>query len=147
MEAIDEQLKDAEKCYTWNREDCWDYIVQVKSVVYDLERRVQKSKDNIATMQQVMNAWAKQPLFFRKENKKEALINLEDKRERVNKKFKLIQEDGYKLRSLAEVLDIRYLVLSFFIKCFKIMVHFRNQRFYLTGRGTVVSVSRTTMLL
>lgn len=102
MEAIDEQLKDAEKFYTWNRDDCWDYIVQVKSVVYDLERRVQKSKDNIATMQQIMTTWAEQALFSRKDNKKDALINLEDKSEQVNKKYKLFQEDGYKLRSLAE---------------------------------------------
>ncbi|XP_075070448.1 dynein axonemal heavy chain 11 [Mixophyes fleayi] len=102
MAAINEQLRDAEVHYTWNREDCWDYIVQVKSIVYDLERRVQKSKDNITAMQQIMNTWAEQALFSRKENKKDTLINLEDKVERINKKYKSIQEDGYKLRSLTE---------------------------------------------
>ncbi|KAM9308794.1 LOW QUALITY PROTEIN: dynein axonemal heavy chain 11 [Gastrophryne carolinensis] len=102
LAAIDEQLKDAEEHYTWNQEDCWDYIVQVKSVVCDLERRVQKSKDNIMTMQQIMNAWAEQTLFLRKDNKKDALINLEDKNERVGKKYRSLLEDGYKLRNLAE---------------------------------------------
>ncbi|KAG8573239.1 hypothetical protein GDO81_012334 [Engystomops pustulosus] len=100
--AIDKQLRDAEERYTWNSGDCWDYIVQVKSVVYDLERRLQKSKDNLTTMQQIMNSWAEQALFSRKDNKKESLINLEDKNERLSKKYKSIQEDGYKLRTLAE---------------------------------------------
>ncbi|XP_040289656.1 dynein heavy chain 11, axonemal [Bufo bufo] len=102
MAAINEQLSAAEERYTWNSGDCWDYIVQLKSVVYDLERRLQKSKDNITAMQQVMNSWAEQALFSRKENKKESLINLEDKNERLSKKYKSIQDDGYKLRSFAE---------------------------------------------
>lgn len=113
MAAIDEQLKEAEERYTWNSGDCWDYIVQAKSVVYDLERRLQKSKDNITTMQQIMNSWAEQALFSRKENKKESLINLEDKNERLSKKYKSIQEDGCKLRSLAEVLCCFFLFVVF----------------------------------
>ncbi|KAM4689042.1 dynein axonemal heavy chain 11 [Discoglossus pictus] len=102
MMNINEQLRDAEEVYTWKQEDCWDYIVKVKTIVHDLEKRVQKSKDNIQEIQQIMKTWAEQALFSRKDSKKEALINLEDKADRVKKKCKLIQEGGNRIQSLAE---------------------------------------------
>ncbi|XP_063306953.1 dynein axonemal heavy chain 11 [Pelobates fuscus] len=102
MMDIDEQLKHAEELYTWNHDNCWDYIVAVKSVVQDLEKRVQQSKDNVAAMVQIMNAWAEQAMFSRKDNKRETLINLDDKTDRVSKRYKLIEEDGYTIHRLVE---------------------------------------------
>ncbi|XP_031759446.1 dynein heavy chain 11, axonemal [Xenopus tropicalis] len=101
LKNIDEQLRESEERYTWKDDNCWDYIVKVKSVVQDLEKRVQTSKDNIITMQQIMKVWAEQWLFSRKDNRKETLINLDDKNEIVNKKYQTIQEDSVKIQSLA----------------------------------------------
>ncbi|MEE6466363.1 hypothetical protein FKM82_006924 [Ascaphus truei] len=102
MKVVNEQLRDAEGIYTWKEENCWDYIVKVKSIVHDLEKRVQQSKNNIVEIQQIMKTWAEQALYSRKDNRKETLINLEDKSDRVNKKCRLIQEDGNKIHSLVE---------------------------------------------
>uniref|UniRef100_A0A8C5QHE5 Dynein axonemal heavy chain 11 n=1 Tax=Leptobrachium leishanense TaxID=445787 RepID=A0A8C5QHE5_9ANUR len=100
--VINEQLKDAEELYTWNHDNCWDYIVSVKSIVHDLEKRVQQAKDNVASVLQIMKAWAEQALFLRKDNKRDALINLDDKTERINKKYELIREDGNTIQRLVK---------------------------------------------
>uniref|UniRef100_A0A8C0G3E5 Dynein axonemal heavy chain 11 n=1 Tax=Chelonoidis abingdonii TaxID=106734 RepID=A0A8C0G3E5_CHEAB len=100
--AIDGQLRETEEVFTWQKENCWKYIEQVKARVYDLEQRVQQSKENIKTIQQIMNAWADHTLFSRKDDRKDALLSLEDKEDRLAKKYKLLKEDGYKIHQLVE---------------------------------------------
>uniref|UniRef100_A0A8C4YFM3 Dynein axonemal heavy chain 11 n=1 Tax=Gopherus evgoodei TaxID=1825980 RepID=A0A8C4YFM3_9SAUR len=102
LKAIDGQLRETEEVFTWQKENCWKYIEQVKAAVYDLEQRVQQSKENIKTIQQIMNAWAEHTLFSRKDDRKDALLSLEDKEDRLAKKYKLLKEDGYKIHQLAE---------------------------------------------
>ncbi|KAG8139083.1 hypothetical protein E2320_001864 [Naja naja] len=100
--AADNLLKEAEKKLTWQKENCWEYIECIKAKVHDLEQRLQKSKDNIKTIQQIMNYWMEQPFFSRKDNRKEALLNLEDKEDKVAKKFMSFQEDGCRMHKLVE---------------------------------------------
>uniref|UniRef100_A0A7M4FBW4 Dynein axonemal heavy chain 11 n=1 Tax=Crocodylus porosus TaxID=8502 RepID=A0A7M4FBW4_CROPO len=102
LKTIDDQLKKAEVIFTWQKENCWDYTEQVKTTVHHLEHRVQQSKDNIKTIQQIMNAWTEHTLFSRKDNKKQALLNLEDKGDRIAKKYKLLQEDSFRIHKLVE---------------------------------------------
>uniref|UniRef100_A0A8C3IDJ0 Dynein axonemal heavy chain 11 n=1 Tax=Chrysemys picta bellii TaxID=8478 RepID=A0A8C3IDJ0_CHRPI len=102
LRAIDGQLREAEEVFTWQKENCWKYIEQVKATVYDLEQRVQQSKENVKTIQQIMNAWAEHTLLSRKDNRKDALLSLEDKEDRLAKKYKFLKEDGYKIHQLAE---------------------------------------------
>ncbi|XP_062979874.1 dynein axonemal heavy chain 11 [Elgaria multicarinata webbii] len=102
LRTADDQLKEAEEVFTWQEENCWEYIEFVKAKVHDLEQRLQKSKDNVKIIQQILKCWMEQPLFSRKDNKKEALLNLEDKDDRLAKKFMSFQEDGYRIHRLVE---------------------------------------------
>lgn len=105
LRTIDDQLKKAEVVFTWQKENCWDYTEQVKTIVRHLEQRVQQSKENIKTIQQIMNAWTEHTLFSRKDDKKAALLNLEDKGDRIAKKYKLLQEDSIRIHKLVEVIS------------------------------------------
>ncbi|KAG8443036.1 hypothetical protein GDO86_011741 [Hymenochirus boettgeri] len=100
IKKLDEQLRDAEERYTWKDEDCWGYIAEVKLVVQDLEMRVQKSKDNIKKMEQIMKSWTEHCLFSRKDNRKETLITFDDKCEKLSKKYQVLHEDGDTIYSL-----------------------------------------------
>nr|XP_056713421.1 dynein axonemal heavy chain 11 [Euleptes europaea] len=102
LKAVDDLLMEAEETFTWQEENCWEYTEHVKATVYDLEQRLQKSKDNIKAVQQIMKGWMEQPLFCRKDNKKEALLNLEDKEDRLSKKFMALQKDGCKIHTLTQ---------------------------------------------
>lgn len=103
LKTVNDHLMEAEETLTWQKESCWEYIEHVKVTVYGLEQRLQKSKDNIKAVEQMMKVWMEQPLFFRKDNRKEALLNLDDKEDRLAKKFMSFQEDGSKIHGLMEV--------------------------------------------
>ncbi|KAM6104169.1 LOW QUALITY PROTEIN: dynein axonemal heavy chain 11 [Theristicus caerulescens] len=98
LRTIDDQLKEAEEIRMWQAITCWDCIKQVKMSVCDLEQRVQQSKDNI---QGTLNAWMEHTPFFRK-GKKETLLYLDDKGERLAKIYKMLQEDSYQIHHLVE---------------------------------------------
>ncbi|KAM7123899.1 LOW QUALITY PROTEIN: dynein axonemal heavy chain 11 [Ciconia maguari] len=101
LRTIDDQLKEAEEICTWQATTCWDCIKQMKTSVCDLEQRVQQSKDNVRSIQGIMNAWMEHALFFRK-GKKEALLYLDDKGERLAKIYKVLQENSYQIHHLVE---------------------------------------------
>ena len=55
----------------------WEYIQSTRDLVCDLERRVRLAKANVDTMCTLMAGWSEAPLYSRKENKKDCLLNLE----------------------------------------------------------------------
>lgn len=71
--------------------------------VCDLGQSFQQSKDNVESIQGIMKAWMEHALFFRK-GKKEALLYLDDKGERLAKIYKVLQEDSYEIHHFVEVM-------------------------------------------
>ncbi|EGV97393.1 Dynein heavy chain 11, axonemal [Cricetulus griseus] len=101
LRAIDEQLKVAATLLTW-QDDFWVYMERVQVATAELEHRVAQTQSNMGTIQQTMQAWAEWPLLPRREPRREAAFTLEDKGDLFAKKYKLIQEDGYKIHNLVE---------------------------------------------
>ncbi|XP_068120652.1 dynein axonemal heavy chain 9 isoform X1 [Hyperolius riggenbachi] len=99
LEDIDVRLKSAEESLNWKANGVWDYIQQVRDSVHDLERRVQKARDNVEEMQAIMKTWVL-PIFERKDGKKETLLNLDDRNERLEKRYNIIRDSGNKIHQL-----------------------------------------------
>ena len=55
----------------------WEYIESTRDKVRDLEQRVRLAKANVEQMHNIMTGWSQSPLFRRKEDKKDTLLNLE----------------------------------------------------------------------
>lgn len=55
----------------------WEYIEKIRDQVHDLERRVQAAKDNVEAIGQLMTKWCDAPLYQRKGERKEGLLNIE----------------------------------------------------------------------
>ncbi|KAI5106110.1 dynein heavy chain 11, axonemal, partial [Silurus meridionalis] len=102
LEAIDKQLYRAETDLTWQDKACLNYICQVKDMVYKLERKLQKSRDNVEMIKELMKGWSKQPIFCRKDSKKDTLLMLEDRAARVARKYSSIRKDGETIHSLLQ---------------------------------------------
>ncbi|XP_066570660.1 dynein axonemal heavy chain 11 [Amia ocellicauda] len=102
MKVIDERLCVAEDELTWRDHGCWEYISTMKDTVHGLERRVQRAKDNVETMRSTMRGWSEQVLFSRKDNKRDALLYLEDRADRLAKRYSAIQRDGELIHTLVE---------------------------------------------
>uniref|UniRef100_A0A8C5D1B4 Dynein heavy chain 9, axonemal n=1 Tax=Gadus morhua TaxID=8049 RepID=A0A8C5D1B4_GADMO len=102
LKEVDVQLKRAEESLNWNSEGIWEYIQAVRDRVCDLESRLQRAKNNVEEVQKCTRSWAS-PIFGRREGKKEALISLEDRPERLEKFYGLVRSSGEKIHLLLKV--------------------------------------------
>lgn len=71
----------------WNSPDLVEYIQNLFDLVGNLEKRVQKTQDNVNTMKNVTAAWLKSPVFERKDGRKDTLLCLEEKADRIQKRL------------------------------------------------------------
>ncbi|BFZ02963.1 hypothetical protein BsWGS_06002 [Bradybaena similaris] len=99
---IDRQLQRAEKLLNWESDGVWEYIEQTRDHVHDLETRVQKSKDNVEEIKKIMTTWSKTPLFERKDEKYDCLLQVDDKSDRINKRYADIKLAGDSIHSLVK---------------------------------------------
>lgn len=118
LESIDLQLTRAESELTWQDLDCWSFINTTKDLVHNLACRVTRAKENCETIQSMMKGWSKQALFCRKDNKKGSLIQLEDREDRVNKKYGSMKKDGDLIYKLVQV----HCCCIFFV-CYKLLFY------------------------
>ena len=103
LEEIDVQLLKAEKDLNWNSDSLWEYVQETRDKVHHLETRVQKAKDNVEQIQKIMSTWSKTPLFERKEGKSEPMLNLEDRPDRLKKRYTDVGANGEKIHALLQV--------------------------------------------
>ena len=101
---IDDILKEGEGALTW-KQDVSDYIEKVKSLMKDLESRHQKAMDNFESIEQIGDTWSV-PLFDRRESKAENLLDLDNKSDKVNKRYALISANGEAIQQLINVKKI-----------------------------------------
>ncbi|XP_041830036.1 dynein heavy chain 9, axonemal-like isoform X1 [Melanotaenia boesemani] len=99
LRDIDAQLRKAEESLNWNSPGVWQYIQDMRDCVCDLESRLQRTKDNVEVIQSCMRTWAN-PMFDRKDGKKDALLSLEDRTERADRFYSLIRSSGEKIHFL-----------------------------------------------
>ena len=55
----------------------WEYVEDTRNMVCDLERRVRKAKANVEAISKIMVGWCGVPLYQRKDEKKDCLLNLD----------------------------------------------------------------------
>ncbi|XP_068610643.1 dynein axonemal heavy chain 9 [Brachionichthys hirsutus] len=99
LRDIDAQLREAEESVNWNHQDIWQYIQEVRDSVCDLESRLQRTKDNVEEIQKCMRSWAS-PVFDRKDGKKDTLLSMEDRTDRLERFYTMVQASGEKIHFL-----------------------------------------------
>uniref|UniRef100_A0A8C8YTJ5 Dynein axonemal heavy chain 17 n=1 Tax=Prolemur simus TaxID=1328070 RepID=A0A8C8YTJ5_PROSS len=100
LEAIDVKLRSAETTLFWNGEGVFQYIQEMREILYNLQNRMQKAKQNIDAILQVMKDWSANPMFERKDNKKEALLDLDGKMANLNKRYLAVKDAGLKIQAM-----------------------------------------------
>ncbi|CBY35492.1 unnamed protein product, partial [Oikopleura dioica] len=100
LDEIDQKLNQGETTLDWSG-DVLSYITEIYNAVSDLEIRIQKAKDNVIKIQEIMDVWAQSPIFERKHDSKEpGLLNLGDRTDRLKKRYDIITTDGQKIHTL-----------------------------------------------
>ncbi|XP_049878702.1 dynein beta chain, ciliary [Pectinophora gossypiella] len=100
IKAIDQRIEMAQHELNWNSQDLWNYLQELHTLVGNLYQRMSKIQENLKDMKSVMKVWATQPLFERKEGKKDTLLNLEDRQERTNKRYTDIVSTADRIKEL-----------------------------------------------
>lgn len=68
------------------------YLTAVRQPVEQLQARMQRTQLNLAQIRSTMSAWAKVPLFERKDGKKDAVLCLEERTDRIQRRYSEIRE-------------------------------------------------------
>ncbi|KAI8492613.1 Dynein heavy chain 9, axonemal, partial [Branchiostoma belcheri] len=102
LAEIDNQLSRAEVSLSWKDDGVWEYIQETRDMVHDLEMRVFKAKTNLENVQKIMEQWCTAPLYERKDGKEVSLLNLDDREERLAKRYAETKESGNKIHDLVK---------------------------------------------
>lgn len=70
-----------------------------------LYNRVLRAQQNVRTMVANIEVWSREPLYERKDGKREMILGLDDRTERVNKRYELIAATNEEVK---KVLDTNY---------------------------------------
>ncbi|XP_059853521.1 dynein axonemal heavy chain 17 [Delphinus delphis] len=100
LETIDVKLLAAETTLFWNGQGVFEYIQEMREMLYNLQNRIQKAKQNIEGISQAMKDWSANPMFERKDNKKEALLDLDGRVANLNKRYTAVKDAGLKIQSM-----------------------------------------------
>uniref|UniRef100_A0A8C9JNR1 Dynein axonemal heavy chain 17 n=1 Tax=Panthera tigris altaica TaxID=74533 RepID=A0A8C9JNR1_PANTA len=100
LEAIDVKLLTAETTLFWNGEGVLEYIQDLQEILHNLQNRMQKAKQNIDGISQAMKDWSANPMFERKDNKKEALLDLDGRMVNLNKRYMAVKDAGVKIQAM-----------------------------------------------
>uniref|UniRef100_A0A2K6TUR9 Dynein axonemal heavy chain 17 n=1 Tax=Saimiri boliviensis boliviensis TaxID=39432 RepID=A0A2K6TUR9_SAIBB len=100
LEAIDVKLSSAETTLFWNGEGVFQYIQEMREILHNLQNRMQKAKQNIEGISQAMKDWSANPLFERKDNKKEALLDLDGRIANLGKRYTAVKDAGVKIQAM-----------------------------------------------
>ncbi|XP_032831905.2 dynein axonemal heavy chain 9 isoform X1 [Petromyzon marinus] len=99
LQDMDDKLELAEGTLCWKSQGVWEYIQTTRDLVKDLESRTQRAKENVEVACGLMKAWVS-PIFERKDGKREALLNLDDRKERLEKRYQVLRDSGQKIHDL-----------------------------------------------
>nr|XP_020013652.1 dynein heavy chain 17, axonemal [Castor canadensis] len=100
LEEIDVKLLSAETTLFWNGEGVFQYIQEMREILHNLQNRIQKAKQNVEGITQAMRDWSANPLFERKDNKKDALLDLDGRMVNLNKRYTAVKEAGVKIQAM-----------------------------------------------
>lgn len=68
-----------------------EYLTKLREPVERLQVRMQKTQFNLNEIKRITSIWVKQPLFERKDGKKDSVLCLSERQSRVAKRYAEIE--------------------------------------------------------
>ncbi|XP_063285477.1 dynein axonemal heavy chain 11-like [Pelobates fuscus] len=99
LTVIDEKLQPSLGLLTWQADDLEIYIEETRELLYDVDSRVLKAKQNVKEMDSLMNGLTENSFMVKRSGKRSSLMGLGDK-ERIAKQCIYAEEVGQKIQEL-----------------------------------------------
>ncbi|KAF6202116.1 hypothetical protein GE061_004514 [Apolygus lucorum] len=98
IEEIDKLIGEAEHNLTWLSTELTEYIAKLHELVRGVQEPLSSTQANVTIMKTLMDKWLKMPLYMRID--KEGLLAIEDKEERIQKRYSEMSEVGVEIHNL-----------------------------------------------
>ncbi|XP_043280370.1 dynein beta chain, ciliary isoform X2 [Venturia canescens] len=97
---IDSLVTRGENELSWRSEGLPDYISELGTLVEGLWKRVKSTQSNVEKIRSILEPWTKTPLIERRDRRKDALLSLDERTERVAKRYAEIQRAAEQIHDL-----------------------------------------------
>uniref|UniRef100_A0A1A9WGW3 Uncharacterized protein n=1 Tax=Glossina brevipalpis TaxID=37001 RepID=A0A1A9WGW3_9MUSC len=91
IQQIDDLVEIGIQQLVWVSEDITSYLDKLRQPVAALQNRVNLTQGNLKSIRSIMSAWVKQPLFERRDGKKDAVLCIDERPDRTAKRYAEIQ--------------------------------------------------------
>lgn len=81
------EISDCEVFQHNNFSDIMEYLVELRKPVERLQIRMHQTQTNLREIKRTSSMWLKQPLFVRKDGKKDTVLCLNERENRVTKRY------------------------------------------------------------
>ncbi|KAI4493969.1 hypothetical protein M0802_009345 [Mischocyttarus mexicanus] len=102
LAEIDSMIFRGESELCWRSEGLLEYIVKLEELVNGLWKRVKASQMNVDKIKLILEPWTRMPLFERKDSRKDTLLCLDERQERVSKRYAEVNKISEQIHSLLE---------------------------------------------
>ncbi|TMW50187.1 hypothetical protein DOY81_004746 [Sarcophaga bullata] len=87
IKLIDDLIEVGINNLVWNSEDIMTYLEELRKPVAALQNRMDHTQGNLRQIRNIMSAWIKQPLFERKDGKKDTVLCIDERPDRTGKRY------------------------------------------------------------
>ncbi|XP_068103478.1 dynein beta chain, ciliary-like [Hyperolius riggenbachi] len=99
LQQIYEKLEPALTLLTWQMPDLDDYIEETRDIVYNVDNRVLKAKQNVEIMQNLMSKLNENYFITGKYGRSSSFLSLGDK-DRMTKQYTIAEDAGQRIQAL-----------------------------------------------
>lgn len=79
--------------------DINDYLKKLRYPIECLQQRMQKVENNLVEMESVLAVWDRLPLFERKESKKDTVFCLDERADRISRRYADIETASTRIQA------------------------------------------------
>lgn len=76
-----------------------EYLKKIRNPIECLQQRMQKVEENVKEMSSFLGVWDKLPLFERKESKKDTVFCLEERADRISRRYTDIENASTRIQA------------------------------------------------
>jgi len=99
---IDSLISRGEHELCWRSAGLPEYITELGDLVEGLWKRMKSAQLNVRKIKSILEPWTKTPLIERRDRRKDALLALEDRSEKVSKRYAEITKAANQIRSILD---------------------------------------------
>lgn len=99
---IDSLISRGENELCWRSDGLLEYITELGDLVEGLWKRMKAAQSNVQKIGSILEPWTKTPLIERKDHRKDTLLALEDRSEKVSRRYAEITKAAEQIHSILE---------------------------------------------